>query len=89
LIKLTWGEVDWQSRCWVIHKHKATRTARVSRPRVVPMPPIVVRLLAWERAHNGQGQRVFLNGQGRPWTINALRCRMRRLRQKSRDRARS
>src|SRR5262245_6475321 len=36
LVQLGWDQVDWESRCWIIRKHKATRTAKVRKPRVIP-----------------------------------------------------
>lgn len=44
------------------------------------MPPIVENLLRWRLRKYGETAKVFLNEDGRPWTNNALRCRMRRLR---------
>jgi integrase len=80
--KLTWEQVNWDHHCWVIRKHKARRTAKERKPRIVPMPPVVESLLRWRLRKYGQTQRVFLNSDSLPWTINALRCRMRRLREK-------
>lgn len=42
--KLTWEMVDWDSRCFVIHKHKTSRTAKEKKPRVIPFPPPVEKL---------------------------------------------
>jgi integrase len=81
--QLTWDQVNWEHHCWVIQRHKTTRTAKVKKPRIVPMPPIVENLLRWRLRVYGQTERVFLNEDGKPWTNNALRCRMRRLREKA------
>src|SRR5207247_1606561 len=62
--------------------HKARRTAKERKPRIIPMPPAVESLLRWRLRKHGRTQRVFLNSESLPWTINALRCRMRRLREK-------
>lgn len=88
--RLTWDQVNWHAHCWVIRKHKARRTAKVKKPRIILMPPIVENLLRWRLRQLGytpetrpadlNGERVFLNRRGKPWTVNALRCRMRRAR---------
>src|SRR5262249_14793012 len=81
--KLTWDQVCWEHHCWVIRKHKTSRTAKEKKPRIVPMPPIVEKLLLWRLRKYGATARVFLNEDGKPWQYNALRCRMRRLRDRA------
>jgi integrase len=77
--KLTWDAVNWESHCFVIRKHKTSRTAKDRKPRIVPFPPVVEKLL-----RRSQGASApFLNEDGNPWTYNALRCRMRRLRERA------
>jgi integrase len=44
---LTWANVDWQNGRFVLHRHKTSRTQRVRKPRVVPFPPLVGKLLRW------------------------------------------
>src|SRR5262249_13161991 len=73
---LTWGQVNWDHQCWVIRKHKASRTAKDKKPRIVPMPPIVEALLRWRMQRYGQAGHVFLNEDGNQWQNDALRCRM-------------
>jgi integrase len=80
--KLAWEAVDWESHCFVIRKHKASRTAKEKKPRIVPFPPVVERLL--RRAQAAGQSNPFLNEDGNPWKYNALRCRMRRLRERAR-----
>jgi integrase len=82
--KLTWDHVNLEHHCWVIRDHKASRTAKDKKPRVVPMPPIVEKLLQWRLKEYGRTAYVFLNEDGERWTSNALRCRMRRLRDRAR-----
>src|SRR5262249_15031577 len=81
--KLTWDQVCWEQHCWIIRKHKATRTAKEKKPRIVPMLPIVEKLLLWRLRKYGETPFVFLNEDGKPWQYNALRCRMRRLRERA------
>lgn len=64
-------------------KAKARRKDRAS-VRLIPLDDRMVRLLnrlACKRQPHPDDF-VFLNGQGKPWTANAVRCRMRRLRDK-------
>ena len=81
--RLTWPQVNWETHCWVIQKHKTKRTMKEPRPRIIPMPPIVESLLRWRLGKHGHTNRVFLNEDGEPWKTNALRCRMRRARERA------
>jgi integrase len=82
--ELTWGQV--QGDRIVLHKHKTNHSSR--RARVIYLPRTVVRMLhiirstrpAWEE----ECDRVFLNSKGQPWTVEAMRLRMRRLKLKFR-----
>jgi integrase len=80
LRRLSWEQVDFDNHIVVIRKHKSRRTAKVKRPRIIHLPSAGENLLRWRLRANGHGERVFLNGDGQPWSYNALRCRMRRLR---------
>ncbi len=80
---LTWSMVDWNRRRWVIHEHKTTRTAREPKPLIVGMNEVVEEMLRGRLEKYGQGERVFLNEDGKPWTRNALGLRMRRLRKRA------
>jgi integrase len=84
LRKLTWEMVDFDNHIWVIRKHKTSRTAKEGRPRIVPMPPIVERLLRWRlRKYGHQSRFVFLNSAGKPWTKDALVQRMESVRRRA------
>jgi integrase len=78
--RLTWEQVDFDNHILVIRKHKSRRTAKTKKPRIIHLPPAAENLLRWRLQANGRTERVFLNGDGQPWSYNALRCRMRRLR---------
>lgn len=54
-----------------------------SKPRVILLTPRLGRLLARlaSKCKKLQGE-IFRNSRGKPWTSNAVRCRMRRLRKK-------
>jgi integrase len=93
LCRLTWGQVDFDNHVLVIRKHKSRRTAKTKKPRIVHLPPAAEGLLCWllrNLGHTPQprpatlnGEQVFLNEDGKPWRYNALRCRMRRLRERA------
>lgn len=51
--------------------------------RVIPIPPRLGRLLVrLAAAAADQGGHILTNHRGRPWTVNAVRCQMRRLRRR-------
>lgn len=64
---------------WSLGKHKTRR--KTGRDRIIYLSPCLVtlsRILATARPTGT----LFLNGEGNPWTPNAIRCRMRRLRER-------
>jgi len=77
---LTWAMVDWDRKMWVLTKHKSSRTAKNPKPRVIGMPAVVEAVLRRRLEQFGPTGHVFLNADGRPWRLNALGLRMRRLR---------
>jgi integrase len=91
--RLTWEQVRLAQHVLVIRRHKSRRTAKIKKPRIIHLPPAAESLLRWRLRKLGytsetrpaalNGERVFLNERGRAWTVNALRCRMRRLRVKA------
>jgi integrase len=78
--RLTWDYVDFDNHILVFRKHKSRRTSKTKKPRIIQLPPAAENLLRWRLRTYGCTERAFLNGDGLPWTYNALRCRMRRLR---------
>jgi integrase len=78
--RLHWNEV--QGNCIVLLEHKTSRTQRVRKPRVIPLHPVVVKLLIGIRRRN-EGERVFLSHTKTPWTKNSLALRVRRARKKA------
>jgi len=83
LRRLSWEQVDFGNHILVIGKHKSRRTAKVKKPRIIQLPPAAESLLRWRLRTCGRTERVFLNEDDLPWTYNALRCRMRRLRDRA------
>ena len=80
---LTWPMVDWDQHRWVIHEHKTTKTARQPKPFVIGMNEDVETMLRLRLEKYGEGERVFLNQDGKPWNRNSLGLRMRRLRKRA------
>jgi integrase len=74
---LRWDQVYADGR-WVLKEHKTRK--KTSAPRVI-YPPQVVKELVDRLRGNGHTH-VFLNTYGKPWTMNALRLQMSRLRKK-------
>jgi integrase len=81
--RLTWEQVRLAQHVLVIRRHKSRRTAKVKKPRTIHLPPAAEGLLRWRLRKLGHapetrpatlgGERVFLNSDGQPWTVNALR----------------
>jgi integrase len=77
LRELTWPQVrDDHLR---LDDHKTV--GRTRKPRIIHLAPVVQRFLAVLRRRS-RSDHVFLNGRGEPWTANALRLRISRLRDK-------
>ena len=76
--KLQWSEVDFDSEIIVIKEHKTSRTQKRPQPRVIPLDPVVLKLLAHVRRRHDPGPHVFLTYRGTPWTRNSLALRIRR-----------
>lgn len=62
---------------WIFRHHKTAN--KVRKPRIIYLSPCMVTLTRLLMAARPQGP-LFLNRRNRPWTRNAIRCRMRRLR---------
>ena len=78
--QLTWSQVNFEAHVIVIRHHKTRRTSKKQKPLLIQLVPIVENLLRWRLKKYGQTEKVFLNSRRKPWTVNALRCRMRSLR---------
>lgn len=80
--KLRWSNVDFYRGLIVLHEHKTKRLQRQPKPRVIPMIPVLVRLLRSIQARK-EGEYVFLNHRRHPWNKNSLSLRMKRARKKA------
>lgn len=76
---LLWSDVDFGRNIIILRKHKTIRMQREPRPRVVPLHPVVVRLLRSIQKRN-EGEHVFLTYRGTPWKKDTLSQRLRRAR---------
>jgi integrase len=81
--KLTWPMIDWANHRLVIPRHKTSRTQKTRKPRIIPLPPFVEKLLRSLRKKQGHQPYVFLNSKGKPWTKDATVQRMESLRRRA------
>jgi len=79
MAKLRWSDIDLDGGVIVLEEHKTAR--KVRKPRVVPLVPVVVKLLIHLRKHSGGGY-VFLNERGNPWNRCSLSLRIQRCRER-------
>ena len=77
LRELTWEQV--RPDHLLPREHKTV--AKVRKPRIIHLTPCMQRFLAVLKKRS-KSDYVFLNGRGRPWTSNAVRLRVARLRDK-------
>jgi integrase/recombinase XerC len=83
LRQLVWDEVFLDQGVLIIPEHKTLTRQKHSRPRIVPLPEPLLKLLRWlSRNSHGPQDNVFLNSAGKPWTRTALHSQMRRLRER-------
>lgn len=64
---------------WILEKHKTKR--KTGRDRIIYLSPCLCTLSRILKSARPTGP-LFLNSEGNPWTANAIRCRMRNLREK-------
>jgi integrase len=85
LRKLRWSMVKWETHCWVIPptQHKTGNTTRQPKPRIIPMPPLVERLLRFRDARKGSSEFVFTDSDGNQWKPDAISLRFKRLRERA------
>jgi integrase len=76
---LKWADVDWTHSRISLPKHKTVKKTR--KPRVVPLVPVVVKLLAHLRERS-RGEHVFVNDRGNSWHRSALSLRIQRCRRR-------
>jgi integrase len=76
--RLRWQDIDLDQRVLVLRRHKTAKKTR--KPRVVPIHPVVLKLLIFLRRLNQPGEHVFLTHRKTPWHRVSLAQRLRRVR---------
>jgi integrase len=77
LSALQWDQVDWERKIWILQDHKTRTTQKMPRPRIIPMTPVIEKLLRWRQKNCRPSPYCFTDSRGNPWNRNSLRCRMR------------
>jgi integrase len=76
---LTAESVSADGAAVVLHDHKTRK--KTGKPQVVYLSPCAATLVRIAMARAREGKSLFTNRFDKPWTGNAIRCRMRRLRE--------
>jgi integrase len=77
--KVTAANVNLDAAVWVLPEHKTRK--KTGRPRVVYLTPAMVELTRKLAERHPEGP-LFRNSRKKPWTRNAIPCRLRQLRRK-------
>jgi integrase len=83
LCRLRWADIDLGNAVIVLNRYKGSRQRRVKVPRIIPLDPVVVKLLISIRRREEPGELVFHTHRGTPWNRSNLSLRMRRARAKA------
>jgi integrase len=77
---LEWSDIDIDNAVIVLHEHKTSHTQRCKKPRIIPLHPVVLKLLIYLRQLGQPGNRVFLTHRKTPWNRSNLSLRVSRAR---------
>lgn len=77
---VTSSQADLERGVWVFEEHKTA--GKTGQGRVVILTAAMVELTRRLMARAPKGTPLFRNGDGEPWSSNAIRCRFRRVRKK-------
>jgi integrase len=80
--ELTWQCVDFERKLIVIKQHKTARMQKEPKPRLIPIHPVVEKLLRVVQ-RRGEGNHVFVTWRKTPWDRHTLGHRLRRARDKA------
>jgi integrase len=84
LRSLIWDWVDLEQELWIIPEHKTITRQREPRPRMIPIPPRVLRMcLRLARKPHLPTDHVFLNKLGLPYSKDCVVRKMDRLRDRA------
>jgi len=79
---LKWENVDFENSVIVLKDHKTATTQRTPKPRIIPIAPVVERLLRSIQERD-EGEHVFLTYRRTPWSRHTLSQRVRRARERA------
>ena len=82
LCQLKWKDIDLENRVIILRKHKTIKTQKKPKPRIIPLDPVVVKLLTSIKKRN-EGEFVFYTHCFTPWNRFNLGLRVRRARKKA------
>jgi integrase len=81
---LIWAWVDLAQGLWIIPEHKTITRQKHPKPRMIPLPPTVLRICRWlARNPHLPSDHVFLNKLGLPYSKDCLVKKMARLRDRA------
>jgi integrase len=78
LRRLTWDQVHGTHLVLTVHK----TSQKTQKPRIIHLTPAMQRLLVHLRSRS-QSDHVYVNTRGKPWTSNAIRLNVQRIREKT------
>lgn len=78
LCNLQWEDIDLDNKVIILRQHKTSK--KTHKPRVIPLHPVIVKLLIYIRRLEQNSSHVFLNHRTNPWNKNSLSQRMQRAR---------
>ena len=82
LIRVTWQDVDFGQRMLRLHQHK-TSGRNNGRPRTIPLCERALDILRSQATDDLKAEKpIFLGGNGQPFTVSSLHCRLQRLRKR-------
>jgi integrase len=76
--RLRWDDIDLENAVIVLRRHKTSK--KTKKPRIIPLHPVVLKLLIQIRKRNEHPELVFLTHRRTPWNRSNLSLRVRRLR---------
>lgn len=84
LRNLIWDWVDLEQGYWVLPDHKTITRQRQPKPRIIPLPPSILKMCCWlARDPHKPTDHVFLNCLGGPYTKNCFSRTMTRVRNRA------
>jgi integrase len=78
--RLKWTDIDLATGFIEILEHKTIHSQSEPRPRLIPLHPVILKLLIVIKRRQEPGEFVFVNHRRWPWNRRALSCRIRRAR---------